>query len=108
MRGSSIRPDRVAPSRNELYTVRVTHLTASDARQEFFRLLDAVEHGEAVVVERKGVRFRLSLLEPAAGTHPSGSASPVEVSDPDVLSGDWTWGGDENGQLQFRPRRKTR
>lgn len=96
------------PSRIDLYTVRVTRLTASDARQEFFRLLDAVEQGEAVVVERKGVRFRLSLLEPAAEKHASGSVSPVEVSDPDVLSGDWTWSGDQDGQLQFRPRRKGR
>jgi antitoxin (DNA-binding transcriptional repressor) of toxin-antitoxin stability system len=86
----------------------VTHVTASDARQELFRLLDAVEKGEAVVVERRGVRFRLSLLEPAERKHASGSASPVEVSDPDVLSGNWTWSGDQDGQLQFRPRRKGR
>ena len=86
----------------------MTHVTASEARQELFRLLDAVEQGEAVVVERKGVRFRLSLLEPAPGKRAAGSASPIEVRDADVLSGDWTWSGDQDGQLQFRPRLKGR
>ena len=86
-----------------MYTVRMTRLKAREARQEFFHLLDAVERGEAVIVERKGVRFRLTLVppEPAAD-----SASPVVVEDPDVLSGNWTWVGDREGQLQFQPRRQ--
>lgn len=83
----------------------MTRINASEARQEFFRLLDAVEKGEAVIVERKGARFRLSLVLP----EPVGSpASPVLVEDPEVLSGNWTWAGDRDGQLQFRPRRKRR
>jgi prevent-host-death family protein len=81
----------------------MTRLTASEARQEFFRLLDAVEQGEAVIVERKGVRFRLSVV-PRERT--DRSASPVLVNDPDVLSGNWTWAG--AGRLQFRPRRRRR
>jgi prevent-host-death family protein len=83
----------------------MTRLTASEARQEFFRLLDAVEQGEAVIVERKGVRFRLSVV-PRERT--DRSASPVLVNDPDVLSGNWTWAGDQAGRLQFRPRRRRR
>jgi hypothetical protein len=33
---------------------------------------------------------------------------PVCVDDPEVLSGNWTWVGDQDGQLQFRPRRRKR
>jgi len=79
----------------------VTKIKASEARQEFFRLLDAVERGETVVVERKGTRFKLSLLAEQAVTV---LESPVRVTDPDVMSGDWTWVGDSEGQLQFEPR----
>ena len=83
----------------------MTRINASEARQEFFRLLDAVESGEAVIVERKGARFRLSLVPPEPAEAP---ASPVLVNDPDVLSGNWTWVGDKEGHLQFRPRRRGR
>lgn len=31
---------------------------------------------------------------------------PVLVDDPDVLSGNWTWGTDQAGQFQFQPRRE--
>lgn len=41
----------------------MTLLKASDARREFFRILDAVEGGEEVVLERRGVRFRLVMEE---------------------------------------------
>jgi hypothetical protein len=83
----------------------MTRIKASEARQEFFRLLDAAEKGEAVIVERKGARFRLTLVPP----EPIGTpASPVLVEDPEVLSGNWTWVGDQEGQLQFRSRRKKR
>jgi hypothetical protein len=83
----------------------MTQIKASEARQEFFRLLDAAEKGEAVIVERKGTRFRLTLVPPEAIETPT---SPVLVEDPEVLSGNWTWVGDPEGQLQFRPRRKKR
>lgn len=68
-------------------------------------MLDAVEKGETVIVERKGTRFRLSLIEAEPESAPT---PPVEITDPDVLSGNWTWVGDEDGQLQFRARRKGR
>ena len=83
----------------------MTRVKATEARQEFFRLLDAAEKGETVIVERKGARFRLSLIE--AGPEPA-STSPVQVNDPDVLSGNWSWVGAPDGQLQFRARRSRR
>lgn len=83
----------------------MTRINATEARQEFFRLLDAVENGETVIVERKGTRFQLSLIEAEPETGP---AAPVRITDPEVLSGNWTWVGDDDGQLQFRARREKR
>ena len=75
--------------------------TASEARRELFRLLDSVEKGEEVIVERRGTRFRLLLeLRPEQkATHPL-----LSITDPDVLSGQWTWTADNTGQLEFQPR----
>ncbi len=84
-----------------MYTVHMMRLNATEARQEFFRLLDAVEQGESVIVERKGVRFQLALVPAASASAPT---SPVAVCDPEVLSGEWTWKSDEDGNLQFRGR----
>lgn len=83
--------------------------TASQARKDLFRLLDAVERGEEVVLERKGVRFRLSRDE-GSGVQGSDAQevaeprSPVIIEDPTLLSGEWTWVSDEDGQLTFQPR----
>ena len=75
--------------------------TASDARRQFFHLLDAAEKGEEVVLERHGVRFRLVLDGLPAD---ESSTSPLIIKDEEVLSGNWTWGTDEEGHLEFRPR----
>ena len=49
------------PIRPEMYDVHVMkRVTASDARKNWFRLLDEVLAGETVVVERKGRRVVLS------------------------------------------------
>jgi len=74
--------------------------TVSEARRQFFQLLDAAERGEEVVLERKGVRFRLVTDVPG---HAESAPSPLVVDDPGVLSGQWTWVTDEQGQLQFQP-----
>jgi hypothetical protein len=70
--------------------------TASEARKVFFDLLDAAEKGEEVVVERRGTRFRIAV-EPRGPR--KGKVSPIRVEDPAMLSGQWTWAPDENGQM---------
>jgi antitoxin (DNA-binding transcriptional repressor) of toxin-antitoxin stability system len=75
----------------------------SEARARFGDLLDEAQRGDAVVIERHGVRFTLSAeeqpVQPAAG-------GPLFASvDPDVLSGQWTWASTAKG-LRFRPRRR--
>lgn len=83
-----------------IYTVRMSQFTATEARRLFFRLLDAVQRGEMVTIERGGVRFRI-VAEPVPATA-AVEGSPFQRIDPAVLAGDWTWCADENGQLQFR------
>lgn len=77
----------------------------AEARASFGTLLDEVERGEAVVVERGGVRFRIDLESPA---NPRTARPPVfEYVDPDVTAGTWTWAHGTKG-LAFRAKRRRR
>lgn len=77
----------------------MSHHSATEARRLFFRLLDAVQRGEEVTIERDGACFRLVAAdEPLANT----MDSPFERVDSAVLDGNWTWAADDDGQLQFR------
>jgi prevent-host-death family protein len=77
----------------------MARVTASEARRQFFRLLDAAERGEDVVLERKGVRFRLVVVEDDTEARPA--ESPIAVTDARVLSGEWHWDLDSEGNLIF-------
>ena len=81
-----------------LYNVHMARTTAAQARQNLSRLLDAAERGEEVIVERRGVRFRIvaEAAEPAA---PPGE--PLLVADDAVLSGEWHWEAGADGDLVF-------
>lgn len=46
-----------------LYTVHMKRVTATDARKNWFRLLDEVVEGEVVLIEREGARLVLKLAE---------------------------------------------
>jgi antitoxin (DNA-binding transcriptional repressor) of toxin-antitoxin stability system len=78
-------------------------VTATEARKNWFRLLDEVAEGEVVLIERGGARLRLSLAEPA---DPSEKIPDYRglVHVPDVDSADqwgWEWDGSPEG---LRPR----
>ena len=75
--------------------------TASEARRELFRLLDSVERGEEVILERRGVAFRLSL-EPEPDVRKP-TKSPLRVVDDTLLDGVWSWDTNEKGELTFSP-----
>jgi len=81
----------------------MTRFTASAAQLQLFELLDVVEQGEEVVVERRGTRFRVVLDDARSDEIPP---SPLIIKDPDVLAGNWTWQADENGQLDFQIRER--
>lgn len=77
------------------------HYSASLFRQQVSRALDEAERGEMVIVERRGLRFRL-VQEPTAA-----EATPrpwLEVLDRRLLDSDWYWDW-KPGQLKLRFRR---
>ncbi len=79
----------------------MTKVTAAAARSQLSHLLDVAEQGEEVVVERRGVHFRLVLDVPSREQI---QPSPLIIDDPEVLAGNWTWRSAENGQLVFQAR----
>jgi antitoxin (DNA-binding transcriptional repressor) of toxin-antitoxin stability system len=82
--------------------------TVSEFREHLAGVLDRVERGEAVVVSRRGRRFRI-VAEP-----PRPSRAPVKaffrVTDPQLLDTGWTWQWTAPGQpMRLRtPRRSKR
>lgn len=84
-----------------MYTMK--HYKVSEARARFGDLLDEAERGDAVVIERHGVRFTLSAEAQAA--RPAAGGQLFASVDPDVLSGQWTWVPTTRG-LRFRARRR--
>lgn len=86
-----------------MYNVHMRRFNVSEARRELSRLLDAAEAGEEVIVERHGVEFRVVVGSRGRSVPPS---PPFVIEDPAVLSGNWTWIPDEDGQLQFVARQE--
>lgn len=82
-----------------MYNVRMKRVTATQARRNWFRLLDEVAAGEVVVIERKGRRIVLRREEEA----PEGEArEPPDYSTvlraPGAEEADrwsWAWTGDD-------------
>lgn len=88
----------------QLYIVRMKRITASQARRNWFRLLDEVAAGEVVVIERKGRRIVLRREE----ERKTGQAVPLPdySSLLDAADGDradrwgWRW---ESGSGEVSP-----
>ena len=81
------------------------HMKVAEARARFGEILDEAEKGAPVVIERRGVRFRL-VAEPA-GAPAASKRALFDFVDPAVMSGQWTWKAGVKG-LAFAPRRKRR
>lgn len=79
----------------------MARFSVAEARRQFSRLLDVAEQGEDVVLERRGVRFRL-IVEADADASSEPTGSPLIVADADVMAGQWTWTAADDGQLQFQ------
>lgn len=84
-------------SNRPLYIVHVKHVTASEARRNWFRLLDEIAQGEVVVLERNGRRIVLRSEEDDAVA----AAIPdyrqlLQVSDAENADRwSWDWPGPE-------------
>jgi hypothetical protein len=79
------------------YTVGLVRERLSDA-------LDAAQRGEAVFIERRNVTYRLSV-EPAKRKQKS-TKPRIEIVDPAVVDGQWTWEW-TGGELGFHARPRT-
>ena len=74
--------------------------TAAKARQQFSLLLNTAERGESVIIERRGVRFRIRV-EQQPGLRSAPRRVPViEFVDPAVAAGRWGWDWEPEG-LRF-------
>ena len=77
--------------------------TASLVRERLSEALDYADRGEPVFIERKGVRYRLSVDTPGRRKRPS-QPSRIQVVDPAVAEGRWTWDWTAAGP-RFRARK---
>jgi antitoxin (DNA-binding transcriptional repressor) of toxin-antitoxin stability system len=82
------------------------NMKVAEARARFGEILDAAEQGLPVVIERRGVRFRLVAEVAARSTKED--AAIFDFVDPAVMSGQWTWRANEARGVQFAPRKKRR
>ncbi len=81
----------LAPRMKEVYAVHMKRITATEARKDWFRLLDEVAAGEVAIIERNGRRLRLAREE-------ENSASPDLPNYPALIRAQapdeadlWTW-----------------
>ena len=74
--------------------------TAAEARARLSDVLNDAEAGAAVVIERRGVRFRLAReLQTPKRVKPK-RAPLFDILDPAVERGQWTWTS-ARGRLRF-------
>lgn len=71
------------------------------ARERLAEALDEAARGVPVFIERKGVRYRISVEKPARAR--SGRQPKIQILDPAVTTGQWTWEAEPDG-LVFRNR----
>lgn len=81
--------------------------SAAQARQHLADLLNLAEAGEPVVIERRGTRFLVQADRGPSRRKPARRRITVEIVDPAIESGHWTWRWERRG-LRFAPRRAPR
>jgi len=80
--------------------------TTVTAKRRFSFLLDAAERGEPVIIERRGVRFRLQP-ERLSALKKTPRRPVIEIVDPAVAKGEWKWEWEPNG-LRFDTAKRER
>ena len=88
-----------------MYIVHMKRVTPSQARREWFRLLDEVLSGEVVVLERKGQRIVLRRESVRRGTSPPDYSSLIRVTGNDDADR-WKWTWSPGDQLKLKERKK--
>ena len=77
----------------------------SVVRERLSEALDEADRGVPVIIERRGVRCRLSV-EPKTAPRKSRRKPRIEVLDPEALEQGWTWDLTTKG-LKFRRNRQS-
>lgn len=100
-------PVASGPTSITWYNVQMRRYSASEARRRIAAVLDGAERGEVVVIERKGVKFRVVIDREGPGRVPAAGKRPtLEIRDPAVERGNWTWRPAPGGRgLAFSPGR---
>jgi hypothetical protein len=89
--------------RRRTYNVHVKKYSVSQVRERLSDALDQADRGASVLIERRGVTYRLSVDRRRASRR---SRSPqIEILDKAVEAGEWSWDW-QDGQLRFRARRR--
>ena len=78
--------------------------TSSQVRERLAEVLDAAERGEDVIIERRGVRFAIRAEGRTRSTRRP-RRPLIDIIDPAVADGEWTWTFRPRG-LTFAPRRR--
>jgi antitoxin (DNA-binding transcriptional repressor) of toxin-antitoxin stability system len=84
-----------------MYKYMMKRYTVSQARTRIAEVLDSAERGETVAIERRGVQFRIVATKARRRRK---RAPMIEILDPAVERGQWTWTEGPQG-WDFTPRR---
>lgn len=77
--------------------------TVSLVRERLAEALDEADKGVPVIIERKGVRYRVVVDRPASER--KARQPRIEILDPAVAKGQWTWNWAPGG-LRFQGKRR--
>ena len=87
-----------------VYNVHMKKYNVAVVRERLSEALDYASSGEPVFIQRKGVTYRLSV-EPTKRKARTPSKPRLEVLDPSIADGQWTWDW-SGGGLAFHPRKR--
>jgi len=87
-----------------LYNVQsMKRYTVAQVRERLASALDEAERGVPVVIERRGVRYVISVESRKA--RPGRRKSIIETIDPAIAAGQWTWSWPTRALRSQRPNR---
>jgi hypothetical protein len=76
-------------------------------RERLAEALDYADQGVPVVIERRGVRYRLSVERPARAKRRSRKPY-LEILDPTIATGEWSWDWSGSGVQPTKAGRRIR
>jgi hypothetical protein len=85
----------------------VKTFSVSMVRERLAEALDDAQAGRPVFIERRGVTYRISVEPRGKSTAARRRKPSIEVLDPIVEKGSWTWDWQSGGKgLRLRTRRR--